>query len=79
LFADLPKKFWTEACATAVYLINRSLAKSLRYKTPYEIWSGKKPVLSHLKVFGCRVFAHIPKEQRRKKKTGRKGKTVYFS
>lgn len=62
--ADLPKKFWAEACSTAVYLINRSPAKGLSGQTPHEIWSGKKPDLSHLKVFGCRALAHIPKEQR---------------
>lgn len=64
--AGLPKKFWAEACSTAVYLINRSSAKRLLDKTPQEIWSGKRPDLSHLKVFDCRALTHIPKELRHK-------------
>jgi hypothetical protein len=34
--------------------------------TPHEVWSGKNPSVSHLKVFGCDAFVHIPKEKRRK-------------
>lgn len=37
LDANLPKCFWAEACSTAVHLINRSPAKSLQGKTPYEL------------------------------------------
>jgi hypothetical protein len=33
--------------------------------TPHEIWSGKNPLVSHLKVFGCDAFVHVPKEKRR--------------
>jgi hypothetical protein len=35
-------------------------------KTPEEIFSGKKPEESHLKIFGCPVFVHILKEKRTK-------------
>jgi hypothetical protein len=34
--------------------------------TPNEVWSGKKPLVSHLKVFGCDAFVHVPKEKRSK-------------
>ena len=34
--------------------------------TPYEHWDGKKPNVSHLRVFGTRVFLHIPEADRRK-------------
>jgi hypothetical protein len=34
--------------------------------TPHEVWLGKKPLVSHLKVFGCDVFMHVPKEKRSK-------------
>ena len=27
---------------------------------------GKKPKVSHLKIFGCPVYVHIPKEKRSK-------------
>ena len=34
--------------------------------TTHEVQFGKKPSLSHLKVFGCNAFVHVPKEQRNK-------------
>lgn len=34
--------------------------------TPEEAWTSTKPDISHLKVFGCRALAHVPKEKRRK-------------
>jgi hypothetical protein len=34
--------------------------------TPHEVWFGKNPLLSHLKVFGCDAFVHFPKDKRSK-------------
>ena len=42
---------------TAIHLLNRSPTKFLDGKTPYEAWHGRKPVVSHLRVFGCLAFA----------------------
>ncbi|WVZ62289.1 hypothetical protein U9M48_012053 [Paspalum notatum var. saurae] len=44
------------AVATAVYILNRSPTKALNGKTPYEAWHGRKPAVSHLRVFGCLAF-----------------------
>jgi hypothetical protein len=50
---------------TAVYILNRSPTKALNGRTPYEAWHGRKPTVSHLRVFGCLAFAkelgHIDK------------------
>lgn len=62
----LPKIFWGEAVYTAVYLMNRCPTKVLENKTPLEAWSGRKPSVNHLKVFGCICYSHVPKEVRRK-------------
>lgn len=35
-------------------------------KTPFEIWNGCKPDISHLSIFGSNVIAHIAKEKRQK-------------
>jgi len=35
----------------------------LEDKTPQEVWTGKKPSLSHLRVFGCDAYVHVPKEK----------------
>lgn len=61
---ELPKMFWGDAIFAATYLINRSPTNSLNSKTPYELWFGRKPDLSNLKVFGCQAYAFVPKEKR---------------
>ncbi|KAG7301017.1 hypothetical protein JYU34_015390 [Plutella xylostella] len=63
--AKLQKKLWAEAVSTAVYLRNRSPVSG-HQKTPYELWTGSKPDLSHIRVFGSTVMAHIPKQRRLK-------------
>jgi len=37
-------------------VINRVLIRPILKKTPYELFNGRKPNISHLKVFGCRCF-----------------------
>ena len=64
--SKLPHRFWAEALATSVYLRNRSPTKAVEAMTPYEAWSGTKPDVSFLRVFGCSAYAHIPKAERRK-------------
>lgn len=64
--AGLPARLWAEATNTAVYLKNRSPTKVLNGKTPHEVWSGKIQSLKHLRVFGCKVMLHIPKQKRSK-------------
>jgi hypothetical protein len=67
IFAQgLNLEFWGEAVNTAVYIKNRCPTKVLDSKTPQEVWSGRKPNVSHLRVFGCKAFAHVPDEKRTK-------------
>ena len=64
--ANLPKSLWGEAVVTACYLINRSPLVPLDFNILERIWIGKDVSYSHLKVFGCKAFVHVPKEQRSK-------------
>ena len=64
--ANLPKSFWGEAINTAVYLINRSPSILLDFDIPQRVWIRKDVPFSHFKVFGCKSFIHVPKEQRSK-------------
>jgi hypothetical protein len=59
-------EFSGKAVNTAVYIKNRCLTKALDSKTPQETWSGRKSDVSHLRVFGCKAFAHVPDEKRSK-------------
>ena len=52
---DLPPSFWGHALETAAFTLNRVPSKAVE-KTPYEIWTGKRPSLSYLKVWGCEVY-----------------------
>ncbi len=66
LAQGLGLEFWGEAVNTTMYIKNRCPTKVLDFKTPQEAWSGRKPDVSHLRVFGCKVFAHVPDEKRTK-------------
>lgn len=50
----------------AAYILNRSTNSSNEKKTPYELWSGERPDISNMRIFGCKVMVHVPKQQRRK-------------
>ena len=54
-FTDLPVSFWGYALETAAHTLNRSPTKAVE-KTPYELWHGKVPNLSFLKIWGCEVY-----------------------
>ena len=58
--ANLPNSFWVRAVDVAFYLTNRCLSCSLPpNKTPFELFYGRKPDLSNLKVFGCSAFRFL--------------------
>ena len=46
---NLPLSFWDYALETTAFMLNRAPSKSVE-TTPYELWFGKKPKLSFLKV-----------------------------
>ena len=52
---DLPKSLWGYALEIVVYILNRVPTKSVQ-GTLYEIWTNKKPFLSHMKVWGCPAY-----------------------
>ena len=63
---SLPHSFWLEAIMCATYVLNRCPTKALQSITPYEAWHGKKPSVSHLRVFGCLAYALVPQQHCRK-------------
>ncbi|CAH2091010.1 unnamed protein product [Euphydryas editha] len=75
--SGLGPRFWGEALMTAIYLKNRSPTAALPGSTPEEVWTGSKVNLSHLRVFGCRVFSLIP-ESKRSGKFNEKSKEFIF-
>src|SRR5215216_5869554 len=53
--SDLPLSFWGYALETAAFTLNRVPSKSVD-KTPHEMWTGKSPSFSFLKIWGCEAF-----------------------
>lgn len=73
---QIPKVFWAEAVATAVYILNRFPTKSVKEKTPGGAWNGRRPSIWHVKVFRCITYAHVPDQL--KKNLYDKGKRCIF-
>nr|GEU67521.1 retrovirus-related Pol polyprotein from transposon TNT 1-94 [Tanacetum cinerariifolium] len=51
----LPTTFWAEAVNTAFYVLDRVLVTKPQNKTPYVILTGRQPIISYLRPFGCHV------------------------
>ena len=62
----IAQELWAEVVDTKKYLLNMSLASTLVDTAPHAVWYSKKPSVSHLKIFGCDAFVHVPKEKRSK-------------
>ena len=58
--------FWAEACNTAVYVQNRCSHRVLGMSTPEEAFTGKKPDISHLNIFGSSIYIHVTNDARKK-------------
>ena len=71
---DIPMHLWVDAARTSMYVQNHTPHRVIKNKTPEEVFSGKKAKVSDLKIFGCPVYIHIPKEKRTKlDPSGKKG------
>jgi len=62
----MPNAFWAEAVDCAIYLLNCYPTRSPWNMTLQEAWSGRKPGVEHLRVFGSIAYAHVPKQRRTK-------------
>ena len=56
--SGLPPSFWLLAMDTVVYTINRTVRSIKRAVSAIEIVTGIKPILSHMRVFGCDAIVH---------------------
>ncbi|RDY05690.1 hypothetical protein CR513_10451, partial [Mucuna pruriens] len=39
---------------------------ALNTKVPDKIWFGKDVKYDHLRIFGCKAFVHVPKDEKSK-------------
>ena len=54
-----PFSFWCEATSTVVYTLNRMPMHRGSSMTRLQAWDGTKPDVSHLRTFGCTVYAKV--------------------
>jgi hypothetical protein len=64
--AKLPNSFWAEALNHAMYILNLSPLVPLIGDISLRVWSGKNVSYKKWKVFGCKAFVHIPRDERSK-------------
>ena len=65
-YANVPKRFWSQAVLTATYIINRLPSRILNSKSPLEVLKHRKIDLSHLRVFGSVCYVHVQAKHRDK-------------
>jgi len=63
---NLPSYFWAEAVTTIFYIMNQTPTTVVHGMTPEKEFTGKKPDVSHLRIFGCISYVHVPNEKRSK-------------
>ena len=63
----LPESWWEFALKTAVHVYNRTPMSRLNWRTPYELYEGKKPKIDHFRVFGCGAYVFLPDAMRKNK------------
>jgi len=63
---NLKKSLWAKRVVNVAYTRNRCPSRALPSITPEEVWSGRKPCISHMRVFGCIAYAIMPDEKRGK-------------
>jgi hypothetical protein len=63
---NLSNACWDEAIRIVVYLKNIRPTRCLDHKNPFEALYDSKPTVNNLRIFGCKNFAHIPKENKKK-------------
>lgn len=69
---------WVDAVTTTSYLSKKCPTKDVQGSIPEELWTKKPVRISHLKIFGCRVFAQIDKTYQRRKLGKRAQECVFI-
>jgi len=58
--ACLPDSYWEFAVQHAVHVYNRTSKWGLNWRTPHELLFKAPPMVSHLHIFRCAAYVHLP-------------------
>ncbi|MBW0547434.1 hypothetical protein O181_087149 [Austropuccinia psidii MF-1] len=64
---QVPSEWWGEACAMAMFILNRTPTSAISFQTPISRWSSLAMNLSNLHPFGFSAVIHVPKERQTSK------------
>jgi hypothetical protein len=78
LQSRLPRSYWGAAVSNFTYTRNMLPTASNPHVSPFEMFYGIKPDVSHLRTFGCVAYIHIPKQKRRGAWVPRARKVVFI-
>lgn len=56
---EMPTEFWVEVVNVSVYIQNRCYTSIIEKKTPFKVFTGRKPGVKHLRVFGSLCYIHV--------------------
>jgi transposase InsO family protein len=63
----IPQSWWEFSVEHAVNCYNVTPVSRLKWRTPFEALTGKKPDVSKMRVFGCGAYVFIPPTRRHNK------------
>ncbi|RDX68336.1 hypothetical protein CR513_52691, partial [Mucuna pruriens] len=64
--AKFPKHFWGKTLYTTMHVINLSPVVALNTEVLDKIWFDKYVKYDHLRVFDCKTFVHVAKDEKSK-------------
>jgi len=79
LASELPEFLWEAAVAHAAYLRNMSYTKPKAKGTPYQLWHGHKPNVSHLREFGTPIWVLLQGQKVQRKMLPKSLRQAYVS
>ncbi len=66
---EIPNYLWVRTISTISYLLNHYPIRTNNKVIKEKIFYRHKPNLTHLHIFGCKMFVHIFKEEKIKPPT----------
>ena len=60
--AKMDLRYWGKAFLCAIHIQSCSYTMALDGMVPFKAWSGRKPDVSHLHIFGSIAYVNIPKK-----------------
>ena len=78
--AHLPEALWAELMHTKLHIRNRvPMMSNPEHKSPYALWFGKEPSLSHLRIIGSAAFVHEERQSSKLEPRAWEGKLVGYN